>query len=123
MIELLCNRHAAIDVLDNNNRSALAIACSNARVEAVRALLARGANVDLGTSSPINFACADLLASFREGQNMSTFWARRCEIVVELVRANANLNVVSAQGNTALQLARHFKQPAIIAVLEEALGM
>jgi hypothetical protein len=42
--------------------------------------------------------------------------------VIELVRANANLNVVW-QGLTALQFARHFKQPAIIAVLEEALGM
>jgi len=122
VIELLCNRHAAIDVLDNNNRSALAIACSFAHVEAVRTLLSRGATVDLGVTPPIILACVELHENQRKGQDMSTFWARRCEIVIELIRANANLNVVW-QGHTPLQLARHFKQPAIVAVLEEALGM
>jgi len=54
---------------------------------------------------------------------MSTFWARRCEIVIELVRANANLYVTDAHGYTPIQLAQHFKQPAIVAVLKEAMGM
>jgi len=122
MIELLCNRHAAIDVLDGNNRSALGLACFLASVDAVRALLARGANVDLGVPSPTILACVELHEDHRKGQDMSTFWARRREIVIELVCANSNLDVVW-QGHTPLQLARYYKQPAIAVVLEMALSI
>jgi ankyrin repeat protein len=119
VIELLCNRHAAIDALSNDNMSALCIACLLADVEAVRELLARGANVDLGVPPPILMACVELPENIRKDQDMSTFWARRCEIVTKLVRANANL-IVAWQGYGPLQLAQHNKQPAIVAVLDEA---
>ena len=54
---------------------------------------------------------------------MSTFWARRCEIVTELVRHNADLDVVTANGDGPLDLAEFYNQQDILAVLREALGM
>jgi len=122
VIELLCNRHAAIDFLNEDDFSALSLACMYAHVEAVRALLARGANIEVGEPSAIIGACIEIPEGDRKGQDLSAFWARRCEIVIELIRANANLNVVWL-GLTPLQFARRHKQPAIIAVLKEALGM
>jgi len=55
--------------------------------------------------------------------DMSTLWARRCEIVIELVCHNADLDVVDANGDGPLDLAESSEQSAIVAVLREALGM
>jgi len=121
IIELLCDRHADIDVLDNDDESALYAACYWANVEATRVLLARGANVDLG-DPPILVACTPPHEGDQAEMDMSTLWARRCEIVIELVRHNVDLHVVDAQGHGPLFLAVANKQWAIVAVLREAFG-
>jgi ankyrin repeat protein len=122
VIELLCDRHAAIDALDNNNStSALAVACMKAHVEAVRVLLTRGANADVGTNPPILIACSNV-GQPKNGsdEDVATFWARRCEIVSELVRHR--LAHVLANGQNALLIARRNGQSAIVVMLEEALN-
>ena len=111
------------NVLSSDDQSALFLPCLFAQVEAVRVLLARGANVNAGYS-PILGACYNISESRREfAGDMSTFWARRCEIVIQLVRANANLHVFSQSGQSLIQLARSSNQQAIITVLEDALGV
>ena len=93
IIELLCDRHADINVLDNDNRSALCYACFNANVEAARVLLARGANVDLG--EPLILAACSLPHEDNQAEmDMSTLWARRLQVVRLLADHNAKLNVV-----------------------------
>jgi len=119
VIALLCRRLADINAYDFNQNTALSTACFFARVEAVRALLALGANVDLGLIPPIIVTCLELnREENRKQQDMSTFWARRREVMIALVRARAS-NAVW-RGRTALQYARANKQPGIIAVLENA---
>jgi len=122
IIELLLDRHVDVDALNNDNKSSLWYACYYANIEAARMLLARGANVDLG-SPPILDACQDLPEYHVALVDMSTFWARRCEIVIDLVRHNADLDVVDADGDGPLGLAELYEQWAIVTVLREALGM
>jgi len=122
IIELLCDRHADINMLNNNNKSALNIACYFANTDATRVLLVRGSNVDLG-DPPILTACRLPGVNDRAKMDMSTLWARRCKIVIELVRHNADLDVVTAQGHGPLDLAERNNQQDIVVVLREALGM
>jgi ankyrin repeat protein len=119
IIELLCDRHADINMLNNYNISALCLASRNANIEAARVLLARGANVDSG-DPPLIAACMFPHEDEEADMDMSTFWARRCEIVIELVRHNADLNVVDAQGHGPLYFAEMSNQQDIVAVLREA---
>jgi len=123
VIELLCDRHAAIDALNNNNSvSALTMACMYAQVEAVRVLLTRGANADIGALPPILAACIEA-GKPQNGtdEDVATFWARRCEIVSELVRHV--LDHVLTNGQVALLAARDNDQLIIVAMLEEVLNM
>jgi len=122
VIELLCDRHAAIDALDNDNSSsALSFACIYARVEAVRVLLTRDANADVGILPPIFVACVEGgKPENGTDEDVATFWACRCEIVSELVRHR--LDHVLANGQVALLQARENGQSAIVAILEEALN-
>ena len=131
VMELLCNRHADVNVLINGNTtSALSFACDNAHVEAVRLLLARGADADLGNFPPIYMACSAASKQYSSGDDSSSsssesaavrFWARRCEIVVELV--THRIDHVLAHGPVSLRTVRRLNQPAIVSVLEEALGI
>ena len=73
--------------------------------------------------SPFLTACRDLNKDLPAEVDMSTRWARRCEIVIELVRHNADLDVVDANGDGPLDLAEMNEQWAIVDVLREALGM
>jgi len=116
IIELLCNRHADINVLNNDNTSALFIACHFANIEATRVLLARGANVDLG-DPPILEACILPHEDDQAEMDMSTLWARRLQVVRILADHNANLNVVNANGWTALMFAIRYNQAAIVELL------
>jgi len=78
-------------------------------------------NVDLCVP-PILDACEDMLEDDRAEVDMSTFWARRCEIVIELVRHNADLDVMDENGDRPLEFAEMSEQWAILAMLREALG-
>ena len=131
VMELLCNRHADVNVLINGNTmSALSFACDNAHVEAARLLLARGADADLGNLPPIYMACSAASKQYCSGDDSSSsssesaavrFWARRYEIVVELV--THRIDHVLAHGPVSLRTVRRLNQPAIVSVLEEALGV
>jgi len=109
----LLDRHANIDALNNNNKSALWTACYFANVKATHLLLARGANIDLG-DPPILDACQDVHEGDQADTDMSTLWARRSKVVRLLADHHANLNVVDADGDTALMLASRCNQAAII---------
>jgi len=123
MIEFLCDKHVNIDKLSKHNWSSLYFACYYAQDKAVRILLARGANANLGEAC-ILVACLNVSEDeHKKTGDPATFWARRCAIVIELVRANANLHATNPLGWPPLFLARLSGQPAIVAVLEEALGV
>jgi len=122
IVELLLDRHVDIDALNTENESALCYACHFANVDIVRLLLARGANVNFGRP-PILAACAAMHEDYLAQVGMSTFWARRGEIVIELVLHSADLEVVDADGDGPLDLAEVNEQWAIVAVLRKVLGM
>jgi len=118
IINFLLDRDVDLDALNNNNASALCQACFYANVEAACVLLARGANVNLG-EPPILEVCRSLNADDQAEADMTTFWANRCEIVIELVRHNANLDAVDVKlGLTPVQLAIRNNQQAIAAVIQ-----
>jgi len=123
IINLLCDGNADINVLNNEAMSALGIAVYWANIEAARALLARGANIAVGYS-PILISCVFPDKEDQREIDMSTFWARRCESVIELVRHNANLAVTTPlNGYSPLFLASSNQQWGIVAVLSAALNV
>jgi len=64
-----------------------------------------------------------VLVDEQAAKDISTYWARRCAIVIELVRHNADLDVVNENGDGPMDLAEENEQWAIVAVLREALGI
>jgi len=116
VIELLLDWGANINALTLSKRTAIWRAVYFAHVEVVCMLIARGVDVNIGQPAII-IACMDVHEIDRKHVDMTTFWARRREIVVELIRANANIHVVDADGRTPLKWALFFKQREIANVL------
>jgi len=121
VIKILCAGQVPIDSTNFDQHSAFWMACYYAHVEAVRELIALGANVNLG--HPLIDACDAFDFDEHYSQDMSTFWARRCEIVIELVRARANLYIAGVDGWTPIDIARARRRHDIIAVLEGAMAL
>lgn len=90
MVALLLTQGAKPNVLtEESKETALCMAASVGNLEVVKLLLLKGADVNLGASTPLMEASA-------EGH---------VDIVALLLRSNAKINLVNSQGDTALSLA------------------
>jgi len=121
IVKLLLEQGADINALTDDNLTALGHACLFAQLDVVRFLIARGADVNLGYP-PIVLACCDLDEEDRKHVNMVGFWDRKYEVVQELLKNGVNVHATNPRtGKTPLQLANHYKQPKIEALLRQHL--
>jgi len=92
-------------------------ACHCADVEVAGALLARGVDANLG--GPCIFAaCMMPTQAEQANMDMSTFWARRLQVVRLLADHNADLSITDRDGKTPVMYAsQHYEAAAIVTLL------
>jgi len=114
---------ANLDLLNNDNWTALYIACLTACVEATCELITLGADINLG-DAPLIVACQLPHQDEQAGMDMSTFWTRRFRIVKRLISDfDIDLRVVDEYDREPVFYARRNSQGAIVKVLCRAEGL
>jgi len=121
-VKLLLDEMAQIDARNTADKSALYYACYFARVDVVRELISREANLDAGMP-PIFGAVSPLQDHHRKfftPIELESIWASRLECVRDLVNHNVDLTVQNASHQSPIVVARLAKQPEIVRLLQAA---
>jgi ankyrin repeat protein len=100
-VERLLDAGADIEHLDRRGRSALRRASRHGRVDVVKLLLARGAEIDAHREGGFT-AIMEALYTLKKGY---TNWSGAEDVVKVLLEAGADLSIRSHDGKTALSLA------------------
>jgi ankyrin repeat protein len=106
LVKCLCDNGAQLDVLDNEHKTALWHACYLGKIEIVRELLKRGANVNIGlVVFGSVFSSTRKKVSYYIGIQNGVIPVVQCRIFKLLLEYNVELNVFDTNGNSVLSLA------------------
>ncbi|MBI5158612.1 ankyrin repeat domain-containing protein [Candidatus Micrarchaeota archaeon] len=142
IISILLQKGAKIEAKDDSRRTALHTAVAYGHLEAVRLLLGRGANPNTASNnswSPLHSAASQgyteitlllLEKSANPNAEDSTHWVPlhyaaekgNVKLIRALLEKKADPFIKNNDGMTALDLARHHDHPAVVQLLEKAMG-